>query len=272
MCIENDIKADYLEENICNDIRFIVDMQGASAHDVEECDLFISKLLDSNLYKRLEGTYTYEDINEWDQRAQRSVANVVKRRIIESEKVICYASKNESELIFIGKLYIEIKLARSQNDSLKQKIKLLQDIVKAYISVNPFIEIENIFLIKRNNIICGDLYKLYSCYEANVFGDVRKEIADSDMAFTEYHSSSIAVLKEYNLNIEKGIVAGEYNEKEAYMGELNFSMSCQMQYGRECSNLSKILKDMDENISNIFKKNLTTSFSLDLEKRNILIK
>ena len=186
MYMMNNIKADYLEENIDSDIRLIVDMQGASARDVEKSDFFVSEWLDSELYNRREETYTYDDINEWDQRMQRPVTNVAKRRIMESEKVIRYASEDESEEISIGKLYIEIKLMQGRNFNLKEKMILLQNLVKKYISVNPFIRIENIFLIKKNNIICKNLSSLYTCYNAAAFGDIRVEMADLDIDFTEY--------------------------------------------------------------------------------------
>lgn len=266
MCTGNNIKADYLEENIGSDIRLIVDMQGVSAHDVEKSDLFVSELLDSGLYNRMEETYSYEDINEWDQRMQRLVTNVTKRRIMESEKVIRYASEDESEQVFIGKLYIEIRLMRGQNINLEGKMKLLQDIVKKYISVNPFIRIENIFLIKRNNIICENLSSLYTCYNATTFGDIRVGMADFDIEFAEYRSCSTVILKEYNLTIEKEIVAGDYDKKVAYMGALDFSMSCQRQHNREYSNISATLKEMNKSIFDILKMNLTVSFLSDLAK------
>lgn len=263
----NKVEADYLEENIDNDIRLIVDMQGTSARDVEKSDSFVSEWLDSELYSRREETYTYEDINEWDQRMQRPVTNVAKRRIMESEKVIRYVSEDENEEISIGKLYIEIKLMQGRNFNLKEKMILLQNLVKKYISVNPFIRIENIFLIKKNNIICENLSSLYTCYNAAAFGDIRVEMANLDIDFTEYCSCSTVILKGYNLTIEKEIVAGDYNKKVAYMGALDFSMSCQMQDDREYSNVSATLKEMDKSIFEILKMNLTVPFLNELEKR-----
>lgn len=212
------VQPDDIKANIYNDIRFIVDIQGVSTDGLEQTDISISKLLDSNVFNRIEDTYTYDEINEWDKRNQREISNKMKKRMIETEKVIRYISKDETEHIILGKNYIELRLIYEKSFVLKDKMDLLEKIVKAYDLNNLFMHVDNIILIKNNSIVCKSLYTLYRCFNAKQFGDIKSGLTYQNAFFAEYNSDATIFMDEYKLLVKKRITAGTYDKIVAYMG------------------------------------------------------
>ena len=264
MHTKRDIKPDDIKANIYDNVRFIVDMEGISTDGVEKSDIAIAKLFNRNLYNRIEDNYTYDEINEWDKREQRQILNRIKQRIIETEKVIRYISKDGNETIVISKYYIEIKLIYRKNYFLKDKIDLLQKIVDEFVHENPFIEIRNIFLVKDNAIVCKSIYMLYRCFDVKVFGNIKSGITYQKAVFTDYNSSASIVMDEYSLSINKGITAGRYKNDIAYMGKLDFAISYDGNKDIFKLDIKEVLTDMNVCLFDIFINNLTDSFANDL--------
>ena len=128
--IKQSVKPEDIKANIYDNISFIVDLQGVSTEGLEQSDNNIAGLFDKTFYNRIEDNYTYDEISEWDKRSQRQISNLVKRRIIETEKVIRYISKDENEIITVSKYYVEIRLIYKRGHILKDKMHLLHEIIK----------------------------------------------------------------------------------------------------------------------------------------------
>ena len=262
--IKQSVKPEDIKAHIYDNISFIVDLQGVSTEGLEQSDNNIAGLFDKTFYNRIEDNYTYDEISEWDKRSQRQISNLVKRRIIETEKVIRYISKDENEIITVSKYYVEIRLIYKRGHILKDKMHLLHEIIKKYIDRNEFLEVSNILLKKNNIIVCKTLPMLYRCYEKSVYGNIKNGVTYQEAVFTDYSSSSIIVMNENILNVSKEITAGMYKNNIAYMGQLNFTIAYSGKKNIMQRNIEDILTDMNTCLFDIFINHLTESFVSDL--------
>ncbi len=264
MYTKRDVKPDDIKANIYNNIHFIVDIQGASTEGLENSDSDISTLFDSNEFNRMEDTFTYDELNEWDKRNHRIISNKMKQRMIETEKVIRYISKDETEQILLSKNYMEMRLLYRKSFILKDKMDLLQKIVRKYAVNNPFLQIDNVTLIKNNSIICKSLPMLYRCFDIRHFGDIKSGLTYQGALFAEYNSSAAIVMDKYNLIVQKEINAGTLGRKLSYMGNLNFIINYPNNNSVDSLDIKAVLKDMNGCLFNVFVNHLTVSFLNDL--------
>lgn len=278
--VKNKIKPIDIKANIYNNIEIIVDIDGVAGVDLDYIQKKIKALFSSDIYNFTETElYDYE-LNDLNERKPFGMSIFSRKRLIEKESVLRFSSKDENEQVSISRLFVNIKLDYKAAHCLTEKIQLMCEIIECFSELDYF-QIERISLNKSNNIVCNSLYKLYQCFEKNMFGDIAyilgRKIKNIDIEPTYLSNKNYFKYDGNEINVFKMVKNGILNDngkKIVYEGTLNINTcyDCMengnFNYGVDIRNTRVNVKDkieeLNEILFDIFIGHITQSFIQDL--------
>ena len=228
---KQDILPDDITANIYDKIELIVDFHGITRLEIENAQEKVKQILSSDYYSRREGEFSVDELKAYGERTY--ISNASLKRYYDTEGVIRYYSKDETEIITISKLFLSITLNYEVTHKLKDNISLMAQLIELF-AEEEYFEVEGVYLIKRDSI--------YS--ESTSIGNRFK-------------------YGKYNVNIEKSVVKGytSYGD-EIYEGKMDTIVSCDT--FEEVVNLENMIKELNNISFEVFISHITEGFANDL--------
>lgn len=168
---KEDIKPSQIEANIYDSVELIVDIHGLTRQDIDNALKDLNEILPATKYARKEDSLTDDEINAYGDRRENGLSVAVRKRYLDTESIVRYYSKDETEIITISRLFISIYLSYEVAHNLRDNIVLMDKIVNAFNEIEYF-EVEKIFLVKRDSIYCSSLEQIYQCFNQYLFADM----------------------------------------------------------------------------------------------------
>lgn len=259
---KQDILPDEIKANLYDKIELIVDFHGITWLEVEKVQEKIKGILSPDIYGRCEEEFKEQELRDYKERHPISEASL--RRYKNTETVIRYYSKDETEIVTISKLFLGITLNYEVAHKLQENISLITKIVKIF-SEEEYFEIEDVYLIKRDSIYCQSLYRLYQCYEKEMFADASYLLQKSMKGIVSGSTSICNRLKyqDYDISIVKSVVKGyTSSDEEIYEGKMDTIVSYEV-IGEEI-NIKETLMELNNISYKIFMSHITNNFANEL--------
>ena len=261
---KQDILPDEIKANIYDKIQLLVDFHGITRLEIEKTQEKIKDILSSDIYSRQEDEFLQEELEAYGERHDISQASL--RRFYDIENVVRYYSKDKTEIITISRMFISISLNYKVAHKLKDNIKLIAELVELF-SKEGYFEVEGVYLIKSDSIYCKSLYRLYQCYDKNMFGDAgyllqKKEnkILPESTAICnrfKYDIYDVSIIK----SVIKGITTGE---QEIYEGRLKTIGSFEVLNEETYINIKETMEELNNISFKLFMSHITSNFANDL--------
>lgn len=259
---KKDILPDDITANIYDKIELIVDFHGITRLEIENAQEKVKQILSSDYYGRREGEFSADELKAYGERTYISDASL--KRYYDTEGVIRYYSKDETEIITISKLFLSITLNYEVTHKLKDNISLMAKLITLF-AEEEYFEVEGVYLIKRDSIYCKSLYRLYQCYNKEMFADPSYLLQRKEKSIQSESTSIGNRFKygKYNVNIEKSVIKGytSYGE-EIYEGKMDTIVSCDT--FEEVVKLENMIKELNNISFEIFISHITEGFANDL--------
>ena len=259
---KQDILPDEIKANLYDKIELIVDFHGITWLEVEKVQEKIKGILSPDIYGRCEEEFKEQELRDYKERHPISEASL--RRYKNTETVIRYYSKDETEIVTISKLFLGITLNYEVAHKLQENISLITKIVKIF-AEEEYFEIEDVYLIKRDSIYCQSLYRLYQCYEKEMFADASYLLQKSMKGIVSGSTSICNRLKyqDYDISIVKSVVKGyTSSDEEIYEGKMDTIVSYEV-IGEEI-NIKETLMELNNISYKIFMSHITNNFANEL--------
>ena len=259
---KQDILPDEIKANLYDKIELIVDFHGITWLEVEKVQEKIKGILSPDIYGRCEEEFKEQELRDYKERHPISEASL--RRYKNTETVIRYYSKDETEIVTISKLFLGITLNYEVAHKLQENISLITKIVKIF-AEEEYFEIEDVYLIKRDSIYCQSLYRLYQCYEKEMFADASYLLQKSMKGIVSGSTSICNRLKyqDYDISIVKSVVKGyTSSDEEIYEGIMDTIVSYEV-IGEEI-NIKETLMELNNISYKIFMSHITNNFANEL--------
>lgn len=263
------IKPSDIKANIYDSVELIVDIHGLTRQDIDNALKDLNEILPSTEYARKEDSLTDEEINDYGDRRENGLSAAVRKRYLDTESIVRYYSKDETEIITISRLFISIYLSYEVAHNLRDNIKLIDKIIRAFDKIEYF-EVEKIFLVKKDSIYCSSLKQIYQCFNQNLFADMGYFFE----CFDENNNIDTGVTRVYN-NFSYGDVEVAVN-KEVMQGILIDTgepvFECKMDTITAVEPLGdsvSVAEEMDKlnRVSfDVFMSHITDSFAEDLKE------
>lgn len=265
---KKDIRPSDIKANIYDSVEMIVDIHGISKTDIERVLLKLSEVLPADSYSRADDSLTDTEINAYGDRQDIPLSMSARRRYLDTETVIRYYSKNNSEMITISRLFISIYLSYEIVHDLRANICLMDQIVQVFNTLEYF-EVEKVYLVKKDSIYCSSLYRIYQCFDKRLFGDTKYQLDAFDRAdsgVTKVYNNFI--YKDAEIILNKEILTGTLgNSKELiYEGKLDTIVSKEPL--EDSVTIEDILTELNDLSFDVFICHITDSFARDLVNGN----
>lgn len=260
------IAPDSIRANIYDQVELLVDFHGITKKDIELAQETMKNVLDSKEYSMSEEPFPMDELQYYTERHNISLS--MQKRLMDTESVIRFYAKDGTECITISRLYIGIRLSYEVAHNLKENIRRLAEIVHVF-DKQGFFEVENIYLIKKNSIYCSSLYRVYQCFDRQVFGDagyiLKRRYPDETIPYTSEVYNSF----EYNgmeVNLYKSVVPGTIakSDDEIFEAVLLTIVTSDMTDVDEEIDIGKALDEMNQISFKVFIQHITDSFANDL--------
>lgn len=259
---KQDILPDEIKANIYDEIELIVDFHGITRIEIEKTQEEIKQILSPDYYSRREGEFSKDELLAYGERKYISTSSL--KRYHDTESVIRYYSKNETEIITISKLFISITLNYEVTHKLKDNISLMAQLISLF-AEEEYFEVEGVYLIKKDSIYCKSLYRLYQCYNKELFADTSYLLQKKEKNILP-ESTSICNkfrYRNYDVRIVKSVIKGyTSSEEEVYEGKMDTTISYEVPEG--WINVEDILNDLNEISFQLFISHITEGFANDL--------
>ena len=262
---KKDVNASDIKANIYDTIELTVDINGMTSSDLELKQEELKALFPAENYA-LEETELYDnEVSDLNERRPEGLSKSLQKRLIEKEVAFRFLSKDSTEKITITRLFVTIKLDYKAAHCLTKNIELMSNIIKCF-DDNKFFTIERVTLKKLDSIVCSSLYRMYQCFEKDMFGDIayslKKDGSDSEPLYLK--NESYFKYGNNDIKISKRIVTGVFHDssvKKAYEGLLKVTAyyDCIVNNDVKCIVSDKI-KELNSIIFEIFIKHITDSF------------
>lgn len=262
------IAPDSIRANIYDQVELLVDFHGITKKDIELAQETMKKVLDPKEYSMSEELFSLDDLQYYAERHNISIP--MQKRLMDTESVIRFYAKDRTECITISRLFIGIRLSYEIAHNLKENIKRLAEIVHVF-DKQEFFEVENIYLIKKNSIYCSSLYRIYQCFDRQVFGDaghiLKRRYPDEIVPYTSEVYNSF----EYNgmvVNLYKSVLPGKIakSDEEIYEAVLLTIVTSNVADVDEEIDIGESLEEMNQISFKVFIQHITNSFARDLVK------
>lgn len=263
-----DIAPDCIKANIYDQVELIVDFHGITKKDMEFVQEKTKKILDSKEYSMSEDPFSLDELQYYAERHNISIS--MQRRMKDSECVIRFYAKDNTECITISRLYIGITLSYEVAHNLKRNINLLAELVHLF-DEQEYFEVENVYLIKKNSIYCSSLYRVYQCFDKLAFGDagytLNRRFSDEIRPLT----SEVYNVFEYNgaeVKLYKSVIPGTIarSDEEIYEATLLSIVVFDTANIDEEIDIEKTLEKLNQISFKVFIHHITDSFAEDLLK------
>ena len=259
---KQDILPDDIKANIYDKIELIIDFHGITRLEIEKAQEQVKKILSPDCYSRREGEFWEDELSSYGDRNDISSASL--KRYHNTESVIRYYSKDETEIITISKLFLSVTLNYEMAHKLKDNISLMAQLISVF-AEEEYFEVEGLYLIKKDSIYCKSLYRLYQCYNKEMFADASYLIQKSEKSVQPESTSICNKFKygKYKVSIVKSVIKGytSYGE-EVYEGKMDTIVSCDT--FEEAINIEDITKELNEISFKLFISHITEGFANDL--------
>lgn len=262
---KQDIKPSDIKANIYDSVELIIDIHGVARQDIEYVLEKLSEILPAEYYSRIDDSLTPQEINDYGDRRENILSWATRKRYLDTESVVRYYSKDNSEKITISRLFISIYLSYEIAHVLKANIELLDKIVEVFNTLEYF-EVEKIFLVKKDSIYCSSLDKMYQCFDRKMFADVGyllgRKAQGIDYGVTRvynnlsYGNAEVIVNKE----IMEGILS-DSNEL-VYEGKMETIVS--QEPSEDEVSINGVLNELNSISFDVFMCHITDSFARDL--------
>lgn len=258
--------------NIYDSIELIIDIVGINEDYIKKIlDNELLEVLPPNIYRRIKTGLYEEELNDYQKRNTIEMSIVSKSRLLQTESVYRFYAKNEKEQITISTMFISIKLDyKFAHHILKDKINQISKIFK-FLMQDEYLQIERITLNKKNSIICSSLYRLYQCFNKNLFGDIAYNLSRNNKNVEEYslRSETLFQYEEYISQISRIVHRGSYDEKISYQGILQINMHFEKfkfedNAEKSIKKIISIFEQLNSRCYKIFIEHMTLAFINDL--------
>ena len=202
------------------------------------------------------------DLHAWNERTEGIISPSRLKSLLNNEKKVIYASNDGTEKVILTKLFICVELNYKAKHSLTKAIQRIQSITELYIQ-KEFVKIERVTLEKNKSILCSSIYRLYQCFDKNVYGDICSGLEGANTKISEYNTESVIKYNDYNFVIRKKVLRGISEKKECYYATLGLQSIFEW---REEKTVCKIFEEMNQVLFKIFLNNITVGFCNDLMK------
>lgn len=259
---KQDILPDEIKANIYDEIELLIDFHGITRIEIENTQEKIKQILSPERYSRRESEFLRDELSAYGERNYVSTATL--KRYHDTESVIRYCSKDETEIITISKLFLSITLNYEAAHKLKENISLMAQLITLF-AEEEYFEVEGIYLTKKDSIYCKSLYRLYQCYNKEMFADACYLIQRKEKNILPESTSICNKFRygEYNVSIVKSVIKGytSYDE-EIYEGKMNTTVSYEP--SKEVVNFENIINDLNKISFELFMSHITEGFANDL--------
>lgn len=266
---KEDIKPPQIEANIYDSVELIVDIHGLTRQDIDNALKDLNEILPATKYARKEDSLTDEEINDYGDRRENGLSGAVRKRYLDTESIVRYYSKDETEIITISRLFISIYLSYEVAHNLRDNIVLMDNIVNAFDKIEYF-EVEKIFLVKKDSIYCSSLEQIYQCFNQNLFADMGYFFE----CFDENDTIDTGVTRVYNnfsygdveVAINKEIMPGTLIDTGEPVFECKMDMVTAVEPVGDSVEVANELNRLNRVSFTIFMSHITDSFAEDLKK------
>ena len=238
---KQDILPDEIKANIYDEIEIIIDFHGITRIEIEKTQEKVKSILSPDYYSRREGEFSYD-----------------------TESVIRYYSKDETEIITINKLFLSIKLNYEVTHKLKGNILRMAQLISLF-AEEEYFEVEGLYLIKKDSIYCKSLYRLYQCYNKEMFADASYLLKKMGKNILPESTSICNKFRygKYNVSIVKSVIKGHTSyEEEIYEGKMDTTVSYEVL--EDQINVEDIINDLNDISFQLFISHITEGFANDL--------
>lgn len=259
---KQDILPDEIKANIYDEIELLVDFHGITRIEIEKTQEKIKHILSPDCYSRREGEFSKDELLAYGERNYISTASL--KRYHDTESVIRYYSKDETEIITISKLFLSITLNYEATHKLKDNISLMAQLISLF-AEEEYFEVEGLYLIKKDSIYCKSLFRLYQCYNKEMFADASYLLQKKEKSILPESTSICNKFKygKYNVSIVKSVIKGYTSyEEEIYEGKMDTTVSYEAL--EELINVEDIINCLNNISFQIFISHITEGFANDL--------
>lgn len=259
---KQDILPDDIKANIYDKIELLIDFHGITRLEIEKAQEKVKQILSPDRYSRREGEFSDDELSAYGDRNYISAASL--KRYHDTESVIRYYSKDETEIITISKLFLSVTLNYEMTHKLKDNISLMAQLIEVF-KEEEYFEVEGLYLIKRDSIYCKSLYRLYQCYNKEMFADASYLIQRNEKSVQPESTSICNKFRygKYNVSIVKSVIKGYTSyEEEIYEGKMDTIVSCDT--FEESINVEEIIKELNDISFKLFISHITVGFANDL--------
>ena len=259
---KQEILPDEIKANIYDKIELIVDFHGITRLEIENAQEKIKKILSPDIYGRREEEFKEDELEAYKDRHFVSDASL--RRYKNTENVIRYYSKDETEIVTISRLFLQITLRYEVAHKLKDNILLMAQLVQLF-AQEEYFEVEDVYLIKKDSIYCQSLYRLYQCYNKEMFADASYLLQRKMKGIIPASTSICNKLKfeDYDVSIIKSVIRGYTSSgEEIYEGKIDTIVSYEV-IGEQI-NIEKVLNKLNAISFKVFISHMTDNFINDL--------
>lgn len=259
---KQEILPDEIKANIYDKIELIVDFHGITRLEIENAQEKIKKVLSPDIYGRREEEFKEDELEAYKDRHFVSDASL--RRYKNTENVIRYYSKDETEIVTISRLFLQITLRYEVAHKLKDNILLMAQLVQLF-AQEEYFEVEDVYLIKKDSIYCQSLYRLYQCYNKEMFADASYLLQRKMKGIIPASTSICNKLKfeDYDVSIIKSVIRGYTSSgEEIYEGKIDTIVSYEV-IGEQI-NIEKVLNKLNAISFKVFISHMTDNFINDL--------
>jgi|GEM_PF-1408756 len=259
------IKPSDIKANIYDSVELIIDIHGITRQDIEGALHELNDILPAEFYSRTDDSLTLQEINDYGDRKENSLSWATRKRYLDTESVVRYYSKNDSERITISRLFISIFLSYEIAHVLKENIELIDKIVKVFNTLEYF-EVEKLFLVKKDSIYCSSLFRMYQCFDKKMFADVGYILGRSEKAIDN------GVTRVYNnfsygnaeIILNKEIVAGMLSDTNEFIYEGKMDTIVSKDPSEDVVSIKDVLNELNSISFDVFMCHITDSFARDL--------
>lgn len=259
---KRDILPDDIKANIYDEIELLIDFHGITRIEIEKTQEKIKQILSPDCYSRREGEFSKDELIAYGERNDISTASL--RRYHDTESVIRYYSKDETEIISISKLFLSITLNYEVTHKLKDNISLMARLISLF-AEEEYFEVERVYLIKKDSIYCKSLYRLYQCYNKEMFADASYLLQRKEQNILPESTSICNKFRygQYNVSIVKSVIKGYTSyEEEIYEGKMDTTVSYDV--SENLINIENIINDLNDISFKLFISHITEGFANDL--------
>lgn len=262
---KKDIQPSDIKANIYDSVELIVDIHGITRQDIDCILEKLSEILPAENYSRADDSLTPQEVNNYGDRKENLLSWATRKRYLDTENVVRYYSKDNSERITISRLFISIYLSYEIAHVLKDNIELLDKIIKVFNTLEYF-EVEKIFLVKKDSIYCTSLYKMYQCFDKKMFADIGhmlgRTAAGMDYGVTRIYNNFAYENAEVVVN--KEIMEGVLSDSSELIYEGKMETIVSQEPLEDVVNVSAVLNELNDISFKVFMCHITDTFARDL--------